>query len=85
MSDQAPRWVTVATYAARYLAEIPLQTLQGNGIPVIVKGEEPGIWGPAFSGPTSHGLELQVPEPFLDEARELLGEPTGEDEASFDP
>lgn len=84
MRDEAPRWVTVATYAARYLAEIPIQTLKGNGIPVIVKGEEPGIWGPAFSGPTSHGLELQVPEPLAREAREILGEPTDEDEAAFD-
>ena len=84
MRDEAPRWVTVATYAARYLAEIPIQTLKGNGIPVIVKGEEPGIWGPAFSGPTSHGLELQVPEPLVEEARELLGETTGEDEETFD-
>ena len=43
------RWITVATFAARYLAEIPIQTLEGAGIPVLVKGEEPGIWGPGFT------------------------------------
>ncbi|HSG49939.1 MAG TPA: hypothetical protein VLA43_19100 [Longimicrobiales bacterium] len=69
---QEIRWVSVASYSARYLAEIPLQTLQAEGIPVLVKGEEPGIWGPAFSGPTSQGIELLVPEPAEEDAREIL-------------
>lgn len=68
------RWVVVATFAARYLAEVPIQTLEGAGIPVLVKGEEPGIWGPAYAGPTSQGMALLVPEPAREEALELLGE-----------
>lgn len=72
MSRDEIRWVSVASYPARYLAEIPIQTLQGEGIPVLVKGEEPGIWGPAFSGPTSQGIELLVPEPAEEDAREIL-------------
>ena len=68
------RWVTVASFAARYLAEIPIQTLEGAGIPVLVKGEEPGIWGPAFSGPTSMGIRVQVPAAAEEDARELLAD-----------
>ena len=73
MTDQEHSWVTIATFSARYLAEIPIQTLEGQGIPVMVKGEEPGIWGPAFTGPTSQGLEIRVPDFAADEARGLLG------------
>lgn len=68
------RWVAVATFAARYLAEVPIQTLEGAGIPVLVKGEEPGIWGPAYAGPTSQGMALLVPEPAREEALEILGD-----------
>jgi len=82
MAESEIRWVPVASYPARYLAEIPLQTLQAQGIPVLLKGEEPGIWGPAFSGPTSQGIELLVPEPAREDALEILeelGSGTGED------
>lgn len=66
------RLVTVATFPARYLAELPIQSLQGAGIPVVVKGEEAGIWGPAFAGPTSRGVEIQVPRAAEEDAREIL-------------
>ena len=72
MKREEPHWVTVATFSARYLAELPMQTLEGQGIPVLLKGEEPGIWGPGFSGPTSQGLELKVPDNAVDDAREIL-------------
>ena len=65
-------WKELVTYSARYEAEIPIQQLENAGIPVIVKGEEAGIWGPAFPGPTSQGIRLLVPSELLDEARDLL-------------
>ena len=34
--------------------------LEAAGIPVLVKGEEAGIWGPGFAGPTSQGITLLV-------------------------
>lgn len=81
MTDRTPRWITVATFAARYLAEIPIQTLEGAGIPVLVKGEEPGIWGPAFAGPTSQGVALMVPAEAEEDARDILeGFQTGDEE-----
>ncbi|MDT8341034.1 MAG: hypothetical protein RQ751_05930 [Longimicrobiales bacterium] len=77
---RAPRWVPVASFAARYLAEVPLQALEAEGIPVLVKGEEPGIWGPGFPGPTSQGIRLFVPEAALEDARLTLGELAGPEE-----
>ena len=65
-------WQRLTTYAARYEVDIPVQQLEHAGIPVIVKGEEAGIWGPAFPGPTSQGITVLVPSERLDEARDLL-------------
>lgn len=85
MSDRnEARWIAVATFAARYLADIPIQSLEGAGIPVLVKGEEPGIWGPAFAGPTSQGVTLLVPGEAREEAMEILegltGDPDGDED-----
>lgn len=65
-------WVVLETFAARYLAEIQIQTLEAEGIPVLIKGEEAGIWGGGYAGPTSQGIQLLVPSVALDDARELL-------------
>ena len=65
-------WEAVAEYGARYEVEIPAQTLENAGIPVLVHGIESGIWGPGFAGPTSRGITLLVPAERADEARELL-------------
>ena len=70
--DDRVEWVLLSSYAARYLAELDIQTLEGEGIPVFVRGEEAGIWGPAFAGPTSQGIRLMVPSTALEDARELL-------------
>lgn len=75
--DGETRWVAVASFGARYLAEIAIHQLENADIPVLVKGEEPGIWGPAHAGPTSRGIELLVPEAAAEDARELLGEVEG--------
>lgn len=71
MSDDV-EWTPVGSWAARYEIEIPLQQLETAGIPTLVKGEEAGIWGPSFPGPTSRGITVLVPADRLDEARELL-------------
>ena len=71
MTDEI-RWTSVASFAALYEAELPRQRLEAAGIPVLVRGAEPGIWGPAFPGPTSRGIELLVPEERVPDAAELL-------------
>jgi hypothetical protein len=64
-------WVQLASYTNTYEAEFAAATLEENGIPVLVKGLEVGIWGPGHAGPTTTGPSLWVPEDRLEEAREL--------------
>lgn len=74
MTDDTPpiEWVPLASYAARFEIELPVKHLEKAGIPVVVKGEEAGIWGPGFAGPTSQGITLLVPKERQEEARDLL-------------
>ena len=72
MTDERIEWVVLTSHAARYMADLQIQTLESEGIPVLVRGEEAGIWGPAYAGPTSQGIKLLVPKQALAEARFLL-------------
>ena len=81
--DERIEWIALKSYAARYLADLDIQALENEGIPVIVHGEEAGIWGPAFAGPTSQGIKVMIPAPAEEEARELL-ELDREDDPGFD-
>lgn len=72
MGDESPEWTPVESYGARYEVELPVQRLEAAGIPVLVKGEEAGIWGPGFAGPTSRGITLLVPADRREEALKLL-------------
>ncbi len=65
-------WVKVASFSARYLAEVWLQTLEAEGIPFRTRGEESGIWGPGFVGPTGRGFEIFVPEQDVERAEIIL-------------
>lgn len=65
-------WVKVASFSARYLAEVWIQALDDAGIPYRTRGEESGIWGPAFAGPTGRGFEIFVPAEDVDRAETLL-------------
>jgi hypothetical protein len=73
MSDRR-EWAQLAEYASGFEADIVRAQLESAEIPVIAKGPEIGIFGPGFSGPTSRGVRLFVPEERLEEARELLEE-----------
>jgi hypothetical protein len=82
MAEAAHGWVTVATYGAVYQAEIAAALLESAGIPAQIRGERTGIFGPGWAGMAIGGVEVRVPAPDLDEAREVLagGEPAGEEE-----
>lgn len=67
-----PNWVKVASFSARYLAEVWLQALEAEGIPFRTRGEESGIWGPGFAGPTGRGFEILVLEQDREAAEALL-------------
>jgi len=50
-------------------------TLELEGIPVLVRGYQVGMFGSGFQGPINEGAEILVPESALSRARELLPEP----------
>jgi hypothetical protein len=39
---------------------------------VQIRNQHAGIFGPSFQGPTPGGVDVYVPSPELDRARELL-------------
>lgn len=79
MADDAPdandtaTWATLTTFGSGLEADIARQTLDAEGIPALVRGDHVGIFGAGFQGTVASGVELLVPEPELDRARELLG------------
>lgn len=67
------RWMTAATYASGFDADVAVETLEAAGIPAIARGNDiVGLFGPGFQGTTARGVDVVVPSPFLDEARSLL-------------
>jgi hypothetical protein len=64
--------VLLVELASGFEADIARAQLEGAEIPVISKGPEIGIFGPGFSGATARGVRLYVPEPLVEEARDLL-------------
>jgi hypothetical protein len=68
----ASRWVTVTTFADAMQAEAPRIRLEAEGIPTFLEGERMGSSSmyPVATG----GVKLQVPEPFVPDARILLAQ-----------
>jgi hypothetical protein len=67
-------WVRVKEYATLLEAELDQQTLERAGIPVLIRGPLTGAFGPGFSGPTTQGVTLLVPDDRHDEAVDLVGD-----------
>lgn len=66
-------WVIVARYSSRTEAELFSAILEREGIPVVTRGSDVGIFGPGFSGATALGVQLLVHSQDVDRAQELLG------------
>lgn len=55
-------------------AELGIQTLEAAGIPAVARDHDlVGVFGPGFQGRVPRGVDLLVPSPMVDEAREVLG------------
>ncbi|HEX7051967.1 MAG TPA: DUF2007 domain-containing protein [Longimicrobiales bacterium] len=67
-----PAWVTVATYAAVYQAEMAVGILEDAGIPAVTRGEQTGIFGPGWAGTVAKGVDVLVPDDCAEAARLLL-------------
>jgi hypothetical protein len=69
MADQ---WVLLTTVYSGLEVDTLRALLESEGIPVLVRGYQVGMWGGGFQGPISEGAKLLVPEHALEDARELL-------------
>lgn len=66
------RWVTLTEVAAGFEADLLREELEAEGIPVLLRGLKAGIYGGGFQGAIIGGVEVQVPSPELERAREIL-------------
>lgn len=71
---EAPRFVPLANYPNGFAADLVRQRLEDDGIPVLVKALQGGMFGAGYLGPVTGGVTLFVPSPELDRARALLEE-----------
>lgn len=72
--DRTPQWASLGFFPSGLAADIARQALEEAEIPVLVKGDHPGIFGLAFQGSVGGGVEVLVPDVALEHAREILGE-----------
>lgn len=66
------RWALLTKVYTGLDADMLKATLELEGIPVLVKGYQVGMWGSAFQGAISEGAEVLVPESALERARDFL-------------
>ncbi|MFQ5536095.1 MAG: putative signal transducing protein [Gemmatimonadota bacterium] len=67
-------WEKLAVLPASYEADMIRQILESAGIPAAVIGDQTGIFGPGFSGPTPRGVTILVASDALEEARKLVSD-----------
>jgi hypothetical protein len=65
-------WVKAEEFATQFEAELARARLTSAEIPCIIKSHSTGLFGPGYQGFIPGGVELHVPEPLLEEAREVL-------------
>lgn len=69
-----PQFVPLASFANGFDADLARARLEAEGIPVMLKGPQVGMFGAGFQGSLMGGAELFVPSPELDRAKALLEE-----------
>jgi hypothetical protein len=73
MSERAS-WAKATICRSMLEAELSRQTLEAAGIPARIRAHDlVGVFGPGFQGTVPRGVDLLVPSPLVDEAREVLG------------
>lgn len=75
MRQPQQQWARLTTVYSGLEADTIRATLELEGIPVLVRGYQVGMFGSGFQGPITEGAEILVPESALVRARELLPEP----------
>jgi hypothetical protein len=69
------QWALLTTVYTGLDVDLVRATLETEGIPVLVRGFQVGMFGTAFQGPINQGAKILVPESALERARELVPEP----------
>lgn len=81
MSTPERSWVTAATFAAGYEADIAVARLQAAGLTAVRRDNDTvGIFGPGFQGATARGVAVLVPSDEVVAAREILEEVDSEED-----
>jgi hypothetical protein len=71
---ERPHWARATTCRSMLEAELSVQTLEAEGIPARIRAHDlVGVFGPGFQGTVPRGVDLLVPSPLVDAAREALG------------
>lgn len=65
-------WTPIGSFGTGLDADIARELLIAAGIPVLMRSERNGIFGPGFQGWVPGGVGLAVPAAHADQARELL-------------
>jgi len=65
-------WALLTTVYSGLEVDTIRAALEEEGIPVLVRGYQVGMWGGGFQGPISEGAKVLVPESALERARDLL-------------
>ena len=68
----ASDWVKIATVSTGFEADTARATLEDAGIPVLVRGNQAGIFGGGFQGLVIGGIDIFVPTDAVPRARELV-------------
>jgi putative signal transducing protein len=65
-------WIKLATFGSGLEADIARARLEQADIPVQLRGQHVGIFGPSFQGTVPGGIDVYVPSPEVARARDLL-------------
>lgn len=66
------RWVPIGSFSTGLDADIVQSQLESAGIPVLRQNDQAGVFGPSFQGAVPRAIQLSVPSPEVERARELL-------------
>jgi hypothetical protein len=66
------QWARLTTVYTGLEADTLKGMLELEGIPVLVKGYQVGMWGSGFQGSIPEGADVLVPESALERARDML-------------
>ena len=64
-------WIVLATFGARWEADLLVEALRAARIPVLAEGPDTALFGPGFSGGFSPGVEVRVPAEFAERAEDI--------------